>query len=64
MTEEHLQTGEVDEAEEVLDVIFPSRNEPAEVLHSGEQALHSPATAIAAQRRAILRLGVLFPFPG
>ncbi len=44
MPEEHLHTGEVDEAEEVLDVLLPSRNEPAEVLHPGEQAFHSPAS--------------------
>ncbi len=56
MSEEHLQTGEVDEAEEVLDVIFPSGDESAKILHPGEQAFHSPASPIAAQRASILRL--------
>src|SRR5450755_3071008 len=56
MPEQHLQAGEVDEAEEVLDVIFPSGDESAEVVHPGEKPLHFPSSLVAAQRASILRL--------
>jgi hypothetical protein len=36
MPEQHLKAVGVDEAEEVLDVGFPSGNESAEVVHSGK----------------------------
>ena len=44
----------MDEAEEVLDVVFPSGDEAAEVVHPGKQPLHFPAFSIAAQFAAIL----------
>jgi len=44
----------VDEAEEVLDVVFPSGDEAAEVVHPGKETLHFPAFSIAAQLAAIL----------
>src|SRR5450755_4538244 len=56
MPEQHLQAGEVDEAEEVLDVIFPSGDESAEVVHPGEQPLHFPTFLVASQRASVLRL--------
>src|SRR5277367_6677325 len=56
MSEEHLQAGEVDEAEEVLDVVFPSGDEAAEVVHPGKQSFYFPATAVAAQGASVLRL--------
>ena len=54
MSEQHLHTGKVNEAEEVLDVVFPSGNEAAEVLHPGEQAFHSPTAAIATELATVL----------
>lgn len=41
--EEQVKAGEVDEAEEVLDMVFPSSDESAEVVHPGKQSLHFPA---------------------
>jgi len=49
-----VKAGEVDEAEEVFDVIFPSRHESAEVVHPGKKPLHLPAFSIAAELAAIL----------
>lgn len=46
----------MDESEEVLDVIFPSGDEAAEVVHPGEEPFHFPAPAVAAQLAAILGL--------
>jgi len=56
MLEEHLQAGEVDEAEEVLDVVFPAGNEAAEVVHPGEEPLHLPSSLVASQWASVLRL--------
>jgi len=36
MPGQDVKAGEVDEAEEVLDVVFPSGNESAEVVHPGK----------------------------
>jgi hypothetical protein len=44
MPQEHLQAGEANEAEKVLDVVFPSGHEPAEVVHPGEEPLHLPSS--------------------
>lgn len=49
-----MKAGEADETEEVLDVVFPSGNEAAEVMHPGKETLHFPALSIAAQFNAIL----------
>ena len=57
MPEEDVETGEVDEAEEVFDVILPSVDEAAEVVHPGEEALDLPAFPIAAQLASVLGLG-------
>jgi hypothetical protein len=54
MPEEHVKAGKVDEAEEVLDVVFPSGDEAAEVVHPGKEPLHFPAFSITAQLAAIL----------
>jgi hypothetical protein len=54
MSEQHVKAGKVDEAEEVLDVVFPSRDEAAEVMHPGKEPLHFPAFSITAQFAAIL----------
>jgi hypothetical protein len=49
-----VETGRLDEAEEVLDVVFPSGDEAAEVVHPGKESLHLPAFSIAAELAAIL----------
>src|SRR5450755_4858111 len=56
MPEQHLQAGEVDEAEKVLDVVFPSGDESAEVVHPGEKPLHLPSSLVASQGASVLRL--------
>ena len=40
--------------EEVFDVVFPSSDESAEVVHPGKEPLHFPAFSITAQLAAIL----------
>ena len=47
MPEQHVQAGEVDEAEEILDMVLPSRDESGEVVHPREESLHFPETAVA-----------------
>ena len=44
----------MDEAGEVLDVVFPSGDEAAEVVHPGKESLHLPAFPIAAELATIL----------
>lgn len=56
MFDEHEQAIAVDEAEKVLDMEFAPGDQPAVVLHPGEESLNLPSTAIAAQRTAILCL--------
>ena len=46
----------MDEAEEVLDVVFPSGDKAAEVVHPGEEPLYLPASAIAVQLASILTI--------
>ncbi len=48
MFEEHHQGSELDEAEESFDVVFPSSNESAVVVHPGEEAFDFPSASIAA----------------
>jgi len=55
MPEEQVEAGEVEEAEEVLDVVFPSSNESAEVVQPGEEPLHLPASLVAPQLATVLR---------
>ncbi len=54
MSDQEVQTGEVDEAEKVLDVVFPSGDKSAEVVHPRKEPLHSPAPAVATQLTGIL----------
>lgn len=42
------------EAEEIFDVVFPSGDEAAEVVHPGEEPLHFPASAITPQLTPVL----------
>lgn len=46
----------MNEAEEVFDVMFPSCDESAEVLHPCEEPFHFPSSAIPPQLASILRL--------
>ena len=50
MPEEQVEAGEVEEAEEVLDVVFPSSNESAEVVQPGDRPFRHPALAPQALR--------------
>lgn len=61
MSEQHVKAGKVDETEEVLDVVFPSRDEAAEVVHPREETLHLPALAVAAQLASILTPASIAP---
>lgn len=40
MSDQEVHAGEVDEAEEVFDVVFPSSDESSEVVHPREKPLH------------------------
>ena len=42
------------EAQEILDVVFPSGDEAAEVVHPGEESLHLPPSSVAAQLASVL----------
>ena len=44
----------MNEAEEVFNVVFPSGDEPTEVMQPREKSLHLPAMAVAAQLAPIL----------
>src|SRR5215510_4488003 len=55
MAEEDFGAGEVQEAEKVLDVAFPARDEATGVVEPGKETLDFPAAFGAAHRPAILR---------
>lgn len=44
------------EPEEIVDVIFPTGDQSAEVVHPREESLHFPASPIAAQLATVLTL--------
>ena len=46
----------MDEAEEVLDVVFPAGDESAEVVHPGKEPLNLPSSLVASQWAVVLRL--------
>jgi len=48
MPDQEAQAGEVDEAEEVFDVVFPPSHESAKVVHPREEPLYFPTSPIAA----------------
>ena len=54
MSEHHVEACETYESQEVLDVIFPSRDESAEVVHPGGEPLHFPSFAVAPQLAPVL----------
>jgi hypothetical protein len=51
-----VDTSELDESEEVFDVVLPTGDETAEVVHPGEEPLDLPAFLVAAQLASVLRL--------
>ena len=51
-----MDAGELDEAEEVLDMELPACDESAEVVHPGEEPFHFPAFSIASQLPSVLGL--------
>jgi hypothetical protein len=61
MSEQQLEAGQVHEAQEVLDVVFPAGDETTEVVHPGKQPFDFPAAAIAAQRSSIVDLAARPP---
>ena len=61
MPEQEVKAGELDKPEKVLDVVFPARDQAAEVVHPGEEPFNFPAPAIAAQLSSVLRLPPALP---
>src|SRR3981189_2105121 len=55
MPEQDTSTGQLQHAEEVLDVILPAGDQTPGVVEPGEEALDPPAPSTAAERAAILR---------
>jgi hypothetical protein len=55
MSEHHVDTGELDEFEEVFDVVLPASDESAEVVHPGEESFNFPALLVAAKFSPVLR---------
>jgi hypothetical protein len=54
MLEQDLQAREVDKAEKVFDVVFPSGDKPPEVVHPGEEPFHFPASSVRSQLAPVL----------
>ena len=54
MPQEDNEAAELDHGEEVCFVVFPARDQSAEVVQPGEEALNFPAAAVTAQFAAIL----------
>jgi len=56
-----MEAGQPHKAEEVVDVVLPASDEPAEVVQPSKQSLHPPATPIAPQFASVLRPASLAP---
>ena len=61
MPQKDQRAAELDHAEEVDGVAFPSRGESAEVLQPCEQSFDLPAAQVATQRPSVLCLPSLAP---
>ena len=61
MPEQQLQTGQVHKTKEVLDVVFPSGDQAAEVVHPGKEPLYFPASAVTTQLASILTFASASP---
>ena len=55
MPQEDDGASELDHPEEIFWVVFPANDGATKVVKPGEQALHFPATPVAAQNAAVLR---------
>ena len=55
--EEDDEASELDEAEEVLRVIFPAHKYAALPLDPGEEAFYQPASGVSSELAAVLRRG-------
>ena len=64
MSEQEVKAGELNKAEEVLDVVLPASDEAAEVVHPGEEPFHLPAPTVAAQHSSILSSASALPVRG
>ena len=51
-----MDAGELDESEEVFDVELPSGDEPAEVVHPGEEPFDLPSLLVASKLAPVLGL--------
>ena len=56
MPEQHERAGKLDEAEEILDSVFPSSDQSAVVLHPGKVPFHFPTTAVSTKGTPVLGL--------
>jgi hypothetical protein len=54
MLERHVKACEMNEAEKVFEVVFPSGNKSGEILHPYEEPFHLPSPAISLQIASIL----------
>ena len=54
MPEQDAGAGQLQQAEKVLDMIFPARDQAARVVEPGKEPFDFPATAVATQRTSIL----------
>jgi hypothetical protein len=61
MPDQEVQAGEVDKAEEVFDVVFPSSDGSAEIVHPREEPRRFPASRVAAQFTGVLTPAVVAP---
>jgi len=61
MFQQDQKAGELHEAEEVLNVVLPARDQAAEVMHPCKKPLHFPAPAVAPQLATVLRLAASPP---
>ena len=60
MPDQYVEAGKLDEAEEIIDVMFPS-GDKAEVVQPCKEPLDSPAPAVAAQFAPILTPAPIAP---
>ena len=58
MSEQDEKAGKLCEAEEVLNIVFPSSDESSEVVHPCKEPFDFPASSVAAQLPSVL--GLLF----
>ena len=59
MSEQHQDTGKLDEAKEVFDMELPSSDQATEVLHPCKQPFHFPSALVTTQWAAILRFATI-----